>query len=162
MKKEILLTSKKTYAVADIKGEFYVTEAPHLDGSLHKRLSIQGFDRGTPQNLKLYAVDVSWAEKIQKQYSEAAPMNVDIFYDSVLITDQEKKNDILNRLVVVEQAVTSTTTIRSLNAVAIKKAKEETLVKKEVSSLMMQLSKHVDILPVDKCKKLQELLSGLN
>jgi hypothetical protein len=161
MKKELYSISNKSYGLADSKGEFYVNEI-FTDGSVHKRLYIKGFDKGTPQNMKLHTGDISWVERMQKEFAEAAPMFTEIFYDSNILTDQQKKTDILSRLVVVEQVIKSGATIRSLNASGIQIAKEESELKKQLSSLMSQVSKNVGTMAIDKCKKIKELLSELN
>lgn len=161
MKKDIYSITTKVYALADSKGEFYVCEIFN-DGSVHKRLYVKGFDKGTPQNIKLYTGEVGWMEKMQKEFVQSAPMHTEVFYDSNIIHDQQKKSDILSRLVVVEQLIKSSASIKSLNAIAIQNAKEETEIKKQVSVLMNNVSKNVTAMSIDKCKKIKELLSGLS
>lgn len=161
MKINVTTASTKTYSIADLKGEFYVTSFSD-DGSEHRRVWISGFDKTNMASTKMQCFDVAVAARIQKLLSEAAPLNVDITYDSNFVTDQEKKADILSRLVVIEQVVQTTTSIRSLTAASIKKAKDEEAVKRQVSGLMQKVSKKVATLPVDKCKKIKELLSELN
>lgn len=161
MKIQLSNNAHKVYGLADSKGEFYV-DSLHDDGSIHMRLSLRGFDKGNGQNIRMHNMNVGFAEVELKKLSTKAPIEVDITYDSNIINDQEKKSDILSRLTVVELLTQSSVTMRSLTGASIKKAKEEETVKSQVSSIITRFAKNVGSMPVEKCKKIQELLAELN